>query len=79
MNRYSDKLLGFECDLPEGWPVMPGDTSEKLEELLEASPNIPFLRLQCAQGDPDESIAMIQFTAKPLRGVQQMGGSDGLP
>ena len=89
VNKFSDKLLGFECDIPEGWAVMPGawarkakfaaaGTSEKLEALLKASTNIPFLNLQYTRCDPDECIPMIQCTAKPLRVVHQLGGPDGV-
>jgi hypothetical protein len=89
LNRFSDALLGFECNIPDGWTVLPGawarkaklsaaPTSEKVEELLKASTNPPFLSLQQTQNDPYESIPMIQFTAKSLSVVQQMGGPDGV-
>lgn len=89
MHKFSDALLGFECDIPDGWAVLPGAwarkakltaaaTSEKVEELLKASTNPPFLSLQQTQSDPHESIPMIQCTAKSLSVVHQMGGPDGV-
>lgn len=89
MNKFSDALLGFACDIPEGWTVLPGawarkakltaaPTSEKVEELLKASSNTPFLSLQQTQNDPYESIPMIQCTAQSLELVQKMGGPDGV-
>ena len=89
VNKFSDALLGFECDIPDGWTVLPGawarkakltaaSTSEKLEELLKASTNTPFLSMQQVQNDPDESVPMIQCTAKSLPVVHQMGGPDGV-
>ncbi|HEY0665929.1 MAG TPA: hypothetical protein VGD24_07685 [Gallionella sp.] len=88
-DKFSDRLLGFECDIPDGWAVMPGvwarkaklaaaGTSEELEEVLKASTNIPFLSLHRMQNDPDESIPMLQFTAKPLPILYQLGGPDGV-
>ena len=89
MNKFSDKLLGFECDIPNGWDVLPGawarkakltaaSTSGKVEELLKANTNTPFLSLQATQNDPCESIPMIQYTAKSLQVVHYMGGPDGV-
>jgi hypothetical protein len=89
VNRFSDYLLGFECDIPDGWAVLPGawarkaklsavSTSEKVEELLRAGTNTPFLNLQATQNDPCESIPMIQCTAKSLTVVHHMGGPDGV-
>ena len=85
MNKFSEPLLGFECLLPEGWVVLPGAwarkakltaaaTSEKVEELLKANTEEPFLSLTLPQTDPMISIPMIQCTAKQLAVVQQMGG-----
>jgi len=89
VNKFSDKLLGFECGIPNGWAVLPGawarkakltavSTSEKVGELLKASTNTPFLSLQATQNDPRESIPMIQYTAKSLPVVNYMGGPDGV-
>lgn len=89
MNKFSDALLGFECDIPDGWVVLPGawarkakltaaPTSEKVEELLKANTNIPFLSLQQTPNDPYESVPMIQCTAQSLQVVHQMGGPDGV-
>lgn len=89
MNKFSDALLGFACDLPEGWAVLPGawarkakltaaSTSEKVEELLKASASTPFLSLQQTHNDPEESIPMIQCTAQSLAVVHKMGGPDGV-
>lgn len=89
MNKFSDALLGFECDIPEGWAVLPGawarkakltasSTSERVEELLKANTNTPFLSLQPMQNDPCESVPMIQFTAQSLPVVHHMGGPDGV-
>ena len=89
MNKFSDAMLGFECEIPEGWAVLPGawakkakltaaSTSAKVEELLKANSNIPFLSLQQTQSDPCESLPMIQCTAQPLSVVQHMGGPDGV-
>ena len=82
-------MLGFECGIPDGWVVLPGawarkakltaaPTSEKVEELLKANTNIPFLSLQQTPNDPCESVPMIQCTAQSLQVVQQMGGPDGV-
>lgn len=89
MNKFSDALLGFECDIPDGWAVLPGawarkakltaaSTSKEVAELLKASTNIPFLSLQQTQNDPDEAVPMIQCTAKSLPAVHHMGGPDGV-
>ena len=89
MNKFSDALLGFECDIPDGWTVLPGAwarkakltaaaTSAQVEALLKANSNTPFLSLQQLQNDPYESIPMMQCTAQPLALVQNMGGPDRL-
>jgi hypothetical protein len=89
MNKFSDALLGFECDIPDGWAVLPSvwarkaklgaaTTSEKVEELLKANSNAPFLSLQQTENDPHECIPMIQCTAKSLPVVHHMGGPDGV-
>lgn len=89
MHKFSDAMLGFECHIPDGWAVLPdawarkakmtaASTSEKVEELLKASTNSPFLSLQQTQSDPFESIPMIQCTAKSLSVVHQLGGPDGV-
>lgn len=89
VNKFSDAMLGFECDIPDGWTVLPSawarkaklgaaSTSEKVEELLKANTNTPFLSLQQTQNDPDECISMLQCTAKSLPVVHHMGGPDGV-
>jgi hypothetical protein len=89
VNRFSDALLGFECDIPEGWAVLPSawarkaklraaSTSEEVEELLKANTDSPFLSLQQTCNDPHESVPMIQCTAKSLPVVHHMGGPDGV-
>ncbi|ADE11460.1 hypothetical protein [Sideroxydans lithotrophicus] len=89
MNRFSEKLLGFECDIPDGWDVLPGawarkaklsaaPTSEKVEELLRANTDIPFLSLQQTRNDPYECVPIIQCTAKSLQVMHKMGGPDAV-
>lgn len=89
LHKFSDALLGFACDIPDGWAVLPGawarkaklgaaGTSEKVEELLKANTHPPFLSLQQTQSAPHESIPMIQCTAKSLSVVDKMGGPDGV-
>ena len=89
MNKFAEPSLGFECEIPEGWVVLPGawartakltaaPTSEKAGELLHASTDEPFLSLSLPQTDPMISIPMIQCTAKQLGVVQHMGGPAGV-
>lgn len=89
VNKFSDATLGFECCIPDGWAVLPSawarkaklgaaSSSDKVEELLKANTNTPFLSLQRTQNDPDECVSMIQCTAKSLPVVHHMGGPDGV-
>lgn len=87
MSKFIHSQLGFECLIPEGWVELPvawarkaklsgSATSEKLEELLKADSDKPFLSLYMPQADSYASVPMIQCTVKPLDVMRYMGGPD---
>lgn len=87
MSKFIHSQLGFECLIPEGWAELPvawarkaklsgSAASEKLDELLKANSDEPFLSLHLPESDPSASVPMIQCTAKPLDMMQYIGGPD---
>lgn len=89
MSKFIHSLLGFECTIPAGWSELPAAwarkaklsaaaTSEKLDELLKASSDRPFLSLSMPETDPYKAVPMIQCTVKPLEVVGYVGGPDRL-
>ncbi len=89
MNYYTEPLLAFECNIPDGWEVLPdawakkakfsaAPTSDKVEALLTANTDHPFLSLGMPQADGHYALPMIQCTAKQLGVVEFMGGPGGV-
>lgn len=89
MEKFANSLLRFECDIPDGWVLLPdpwakklklsaSPTSDKVAELLKENADAPFLSMYLSQHDPAESIPMVQGTVKPMSIINQIGGLSGV-
>jgi hypothetical protein len=87
MEKFSDSQLAFECNIPNGWQVLPApwakkfqlsasSTSEELCETLKEADS-PFFSMYLPQHNPMVTIPMVQGTVKPAATIRQLGGLGG--